>query len=473
MIMVMTTPAMAAAPSNDNRADAQVVDVPSKVTGTTVDATIENGERRNVCDGRTSASVWYKFTATSERGVVAKLTADGNLDAELDIFKQRRSQLDFVDCDLTDDRGLGAAGFRVTDGATYFIRVAEQPNSEANSFTLKLVQGPPPAQPPGRSLASGHARGRLDRVLRVDTAYHLHLAAGTPYQFNLVHGVSNCQSLELFPPGTSNFDAGTPVLSRRCGGYAVYTPAPGDGGRYFIRITADRGDREEQPYRLLAGRAGRDDIAPGVRLRNHIHRKGSVNGASLDVQDVYRFSVVRRSKLDLNLAGRPGHELQLVLRKGGGKLISCACNPDSDQAISLRIPPGRYYVAVRSVDQQLTRYVLTRKSRTITATSTSVNGRSRVTVPPHQAVTIGVTVRPGAVGKALVNIEHFDPFEGWLPYRQRRVTVSAGQGSLQWQPPTVGRWRVRTDYLGTRNFAPSGSDYAHILVANPLDAGAI
>jgi hypothetical protein len=472
MIMVMTTPATAAAPSNDNRADAQVVGVPAKVTGTTVDATTETGERRRVCDGQTSASVWYRFTGTDERGVVAKLAAHGNLDAEIDIYKQRRSQLEFVACDLTDDRGLGAAGFRVTDGATYFLRVAERHNSEANSFTLNLLQGPPPAEPPGRSLASGHAKGRLDRVLKVDAAYHLHLSAGTPYRFNLVHNESDCQKLALFPPGTSNFETATPVLSRRCGGYAVYAPAPGDGGRYFIRITADRSDREAQPYRLLAGPAQPDDIAPGIRLRNHPrnHRKGSVNGATLDVKDVYRFSVVRHSNLDLHLVGRPGHNLQLELRNYRGKQIDCACDPGSHQSISLRIRPGRYFVAVLSADLQRTRYTLTRKSRTITATTTNVNGRRRVTVRPHQAVDFGVTVRPGATGSALLNIEHFDPFQGWLPYRQRRVNITGGQGNLDWTPPTVGRWRAQTDYLGTRNFAPSQSDYARVLVANPLSA---
>lgn len=468
MIFVVTTPAMAAAPSNDDRAHAQVVHVPSTVTGTTVDATVETGERRYVCDGQSSGSVWYRFTASGEYGVVAKLAADGNLDAELDIYKQRRSQLDFVACDVTDDQGLGAARVRVTDGATYFIRVAEQPNSEHDSFTLKLLQGPPPAEPPGRSLASGHARGRLDRVLRVDAAYHLHLSAGTPYRFNLVHDESDCQSLQLYPPGTTDFDTATRVLFRRCGGYAVYAPSPGTGGRYVIRITADRRDREAQPYRLLAGRARHDDIAPGRLLRNHAHRKGKVNGARLDVQDVYRFNVGFRSQLDLHLAGRPGHNLQLDLRTGRGEGIGCACSPGSHQAISLHVKPGRYYVAVRSADQKRTHYVLTRKSRTITAATTSVNGRPKIRVLRGQAVILGVAVRPGATGETVVNIQHFDPFQGWLPYRQHRIKVTTGQGSLRWTPPTLGRWRVRADYLGTRNFAPSQSGYVHVLVARSL-----
>ena len=301
--------------------------------------------------------MWYRFTANSEYGVVAKIAAAGNLDAELDIYKQRRSRLDLVACDLTDDQGLGAAGFRVTDGATYFIRVADQPNSEHDSFSLKLVQGPPPVEPPGRSLASGHAKGTLDRVLKVDAAYHLHLKAGTPYRFNLVHGESNCQSMQLFPPGTTDFESSTAVLTRRCGGYAVYAPSPGDGGRYFIRIHADRRDREDQPYQLFAGRAGLDDIAPGRLLRNHTHPASQVNGGRLDVRDVYRFNVGFRSQLDLHLAGQAGHKLQLELRSGRGEQISCACDPGSRQAISLRIKPGRYYVAVVSADHKRTHYV--------------------------------------------------------------------------------------------------------------------
>jgi hypothetical protein len=77
-------------------------------------------------------------------------------------------------------------------------------------------------------------------------------------------------------------------------------------------------------------------------------------------------------------------------------------------------------------------------------------------------------VRPSGTGKALFTIQHFDPFQGWLPYRQRQVEVNAGQGSLSWTPPTLGRWRIRVDYLGTRDFAPSESGYVHVLVARPL-----
>jgi hypothetical protein len=470
MIMVAAAPAMAAAPSNDNRANAQVVNVPSVVTGTTVDATLEQGEDRFVCDGETSASVWYKFTANGERGVVATLTANGNLDAEIDVYQQRRSQLVFTACDVTDEHGLGAAGFRVTDGATYFIRVAEQPNSEANSFSLKLVQGPTPAEPPGQSLASGHARGTLDRLLKIDAAYHLHLNAGTPYRFNFVHDPSTCLSMQLFPPGTRDFDRATPVLSRRCGGYAIYTPAPHDGGRYFIRIKADRRDRDDQPYRLLAGKAAHDDIAPGRLLRNHAHHGGKVDGAGLDVRDVYRFNVGFRSQLDLHLVGPPHHKLQLDLRDAHGKPISCACTPGPRQSISLRIKRGRYYVAVAAAAQQHSHYVLSRKSRTITASTADVDGRPKIHVLRGQAVDLGVTVRPGGGGggEAQFTIQHFDPFQGWLPYRQRQVEVKAGQGSLHWTPPTLGRWRVQADYLGTRDFAPSESQYVHVLVAKPL-----
>ena len=340
MLMAMTAPAMAAPPPNDNRADAQAVDVPSTTTGTTVDATDEPGEQLDVCGGQSGGSVWYQFSADGERGVVAKLAADGNLDAEIDIYKQQRSHLNLVACDLTDNQGLAATGFRVTDGATYLIRVANQPNSESDSFTLRLLHGPLPAQPPGQSLASGHATGTLDRVLNVDAAYHLHLAGGKPYRFNLVHGPAACQSMQVFAPGTTDFDAATPVLDRPCGGYALYVPPPGSGGRYFVRLLADRNDRKDQPYRLLAGPAMRNDLAPGRLLHNHLPHGGKVNGGGLDVTDVYRFGVHHRSSLELHLVGQPGHVFQLDLRGGDGHRISCACSPASRQLISLRVKPG-------------------------------------------------------------------------------------------------------------------------------------
>src|SRR5689334_20026921 len=74
-----------APPPNDNRADAQIVQVPSTVTGTTVGSTRERAERRFFC-GPTAGSVWYRFTATKDRGTVVTLAANGNLDAELDVF---------------------------------------------------------------------------------------------------------------------------------------------------------------------------------------------------------------------------------------------------------------------------------------------------------------------------------------------------------------------------------------------------
>jgi hypothetical protein len=51
--------------------------------------------------------------------------------------------------------------------------------------------------------------------------------------------------------------------------------------------------------------------------------------------------------------------------------------------------------------------------------------------------------------------------------------VRDGKGTLRWKPPTLGRWRVASDYLGTRDFAPSASDYAHLLVAKPLQQHAM
>jgi hypothetical protein len=234
------------------------------------------------------------------------------------------------------------------------------------------------------------------------------------------------------------------------------------------RVQADRSSRRSQPYRLLVGRAGRDDIAPGILLGNFARRRGKLNGGGLDGIDLYRFDVVRRSALDLELSGPPDGDFDLELRNDGGRPIACSCGPGADELVVRRLRAGRYYAAVRARDQRPGRYVLTRRSRTITRTKTTIDGRRRASSNPRRSVTIHVLAAPGASGRATLTIEHFDPFEGWQPYRQRRVHVLRGRAALRFRPPSVGRWRARSDFLGSRLFARSGSGFAYLIVAGPL-----
>ena len=113
-------------------------------------------------------------------------------------------------------------------------------------------------------------------------------------------------------------------------------------------------------------------------------------------------------------------------------------------------------------------YRFSRVSRTITRAKASVNGRGKTSVPPGRSVRLGVRVRPGVSGPATLFVERFDPLSGWQFDHRSRVRVRGGSGSVSFRPPSVGRWRVRASYAGTRTTSPSESGYARFTVASRL-----
>ena len=69
-------------------------------------------------------------------------------------------------------------------------------------------------------------------------------------------------------------------------------------------------------------------------------------------------------------------------------------------------------------------------------------------------MTLRLTLDPGESGPARVTIERFDPFAGWLFARRVSTTIVGGTGSVTFRP-TLGRWRARAEYLGSRTAEPS------------------
>jgi hypothetical protein len=117
------------------------------------------------------------------------------------------------------------------------------------------------------------------------------------------------------------------------------------------------------------------------------------------------------------------------------------------------VRPGRYFVSVAAGPGVDTRYVLLRSSRTITSTRISLSRGGGT-----------VRVNPGVAGTARVTVERLDPEFGWQYVRTVNVHVSGGRGSFALGVTAVGRWRVRAEYLGTRDSAPSTSGFAQVLV---------
>ena len=458
--------AQAAPPANDARGDAQALAVPSTVRGTTVDATVEAGEPFS-CSTLAANTVWYSIAPSAARDLVLELDAAGDLDAVVDVYRRTRSQLTAVTCGQTDRRGRLTLDFSQPRNAELLVRVGQRENSASDAFSLRVVAPDAPERPPGRALGSSGAGGSLDRIANPDDAYAVSLSAGTTYRVHLVSR-ERCVSASLYPPGTSSFEGGSPVRNFDCDAYFIYTPGPGEGGRHSIQVRAPRSRRGALPYHVQVARAGEDDTAPGAALANDVRVRGSLRGSGADVVDLYRFDVRRPSILDLRLRTGGSNPFNLQLVGSGGRRIACACGSSGSQQIRLRLKPGRYFTAIRSRQGADGRYTLSRLTRVITSTRVLVDGERDTEVRPGRTVAIGVRVTPGESGPVTVDVERFDPLAGWQFHTRFRRRAVGGTATIAFTPPSVGRWRVRATYDGTRTAAPSGPSVASFTVAEPL-----
>jgi hypothetical protein len=219
---------------------------------------------------------------------------------------------------------------------------------------------------------------------------------------------------------------------------------------------------------VQVARAGADDTAPGLELANDDRVRGSLRGSGADVLDLYRFEVSRPSILDLRMATGSSNPFNLQLLGSGGRRMACGCGGEGSQQIRMRLRPGRYFAVVRARQGANGSYRLSRLTRTITRTRVLIDGERDARARPGQTVTIGVTVAPDAAGPVTVDVERFDPLAGWQFYTRFSRRASGGSAAIAFTPPSVGRWRVRATFDGTRVAAPSGPSQASVLVAEPL-----
>jgi hypothetical protein len=452
---VLPACALAAPPPNDDRANATAIAaLPSTQNGTTAGATREPVEPRSpcFCDG---GSVWYRYVAATEGRLILTLTAAGDLDATLDAYLQQRSQLTREDSDVTDAKGQASVTVNVKAGQAYLVRVAQRVGSVAGTFKLVFDAAAPESRPPGRRLGRRGAGDTLDRVLKPADAFWYRMTAGTTYRINFVpeeiagsgDDQPTCRArLDLYAAGTRDFDE-DPVRSFGCDSYLLYTPARGEGGRFVLRVSAPSFVRGPQAFHLQVAPADASDTAPGLLLGNHARVHGALRGSGVDRVDLYRFTITRRSLLKLALSGANG-DLTLRLRNDRGHLVAA-----SDDEIRRQVRPGRYFVSVTAPAGVDTGYVLLRSARAITRTAISLSRGGGT-----------VQVRPAVAGLARVTIERLDPDFGWQYVRTADVRIAGGRGSFALGASTVGRWRARAEYLGTRDSAPSESGFKQVVV---------
>ena len=203
-----------------------------------------------------------------------ELDAAGDLDAAVDVFRRDRSQLTSLDCGQTNRRGRLTLDFRQPRNAELLIRVAAAAELRARRVHACGSWPPTPRSArPGARCAPRARPGSLDRIANPDDAYGISMSAGRTYRVHLVSR-GRCVNAALYPPGTSSFEGGDAVRSFDCDDYFLFTPGPGEGGRYSIQVQAPRSRRGALPYHLQVARAGEDDTAPGAELANDDRVRG-------------------------------------------------------------------------------------------------------------------------------------------------------------------------------------------------------
>ena len=457
-LLAIPSLATAAKPSNDDRADARVLTLPASVDGTTKDASLELETEPSSGCAPAKRSVWYLVKAPRDGRISVKLDASGDLDTVVDTYLRQRSQTNPLECDLSDKDGRSEVSFKVKEGQSYLIRVGERQNSASGDFKLDVfLPEPPPVFPGARIPAKGLA-GKVDVLQNRQDAYSVVLRSGVTYRINLALAGEGCASLELYGPDAGDFD--DPVEDRLgCSGYGLFTPASGEGGRYSLLVTAPRGVRGVQRYHLQVGRALADDTSPGQFIRNFAKVRGRVDGQRLDVVDLYRFDVTKRSELTLTLTAT--HDLGLTVRNDRGNVVA---GNGGEGDIRARCVPAATTRRCSPSSNQQERYTLTRVSRAITRTRIGVQRKAS----PGSTIPVTVRVAPKASGPVRIVAQRLDPLFGWLYLRTWKANASDGKATVGFTPPSVGRFRFRAKFLGTRGAASSQSGFTAVKVATAL-----
>lgn len=134
-------PAFAAAPANDNFANAMMITtLPFSDSFNTTEATAEQGES-NQCNPTTYHSIWYAFTSATTMWVRAGLS-DMNFTNTFTFYKaDSNGVLQFQGCSSGSGSGAGVQS-KLTAGVTYYFQISSPADDQAGTglFTLDVVK---------------------------------------------------------------------------------------------------------------------------------------------------------------------------------------------------------------------------------------------------------------------------------------------------------------------------------------------
>lgn len=435
-------------PANDERGGAVALGrPPATARASTLGAT--GGASDVPACGMSGGTVWYRLTGPASGRALLRLSAIGQLDAVVAVFRQVRSRTDLVACAPTDRRGSLFLGFPARRGASYLIAVGEQRNSQPGEFRLQVQPAEAPERHPGRALRRAGVRDSVNGLTDVNDVWSVRLRRGTTYRI----------AFSSSPCARATLHARKRVVRLSCRAHSTFTPGRDGGGRYVVEVLASSASARQR-YRLQVAAAAVDDIGVGAELGRGGAR-GSLSPSGVDVLDLYHFDVERLSEARLRLSVPAGRSFRLLVLTDTGTRMAAG-----QADFRRRLNRGRYVVAVEgTVGSRAGRYRLSLRLRDVTSTLVRISGSNSAEISPGASVTLSCLVSPSAGGRVELQIDRFDPLTGWHFHRVLRTYAGA---TVSWRPPAAGRWRVRARFLGTLRSAPSRSGYAHVLVARPI-----
>jgi hypothetical protein len=89
-------------------------------------------------------------------------------------------------------------------------------------------------------------------------------------------------------------------------------------------------------------------------------------------------------------------------------------------------------------------------------------------VPPGSSLTLTATVTPAQSGRIRMVVERFDPLAGYQFMRALHARAVNGRAVATFAPPSVGLYRARATFLGTKFAAGSETSWRHFSVQVPL-----
>lgn len=441
-------------PANDDLDAATLLPLPGTLTGTTEGATY-SGDDPDLC-GDAYAPVWYVLKPVRSGRVAVQLTVHGRTDSVVAVFRQERSKLTPLGCDLTNASGIAGVPFDAVPGTTYLVAVAAPWSAEVGEFAIKtdLV---PPVTFPGIRLAHD-ADVLLDPLLRPSAAFSVRMREATTYRINATARGACVHTALLRQPVPAADDL---VRSEGCGGYLVYTPRPGTSGFFPLLVSMPEGSVAS--VHVAVRQVDSDDLGPGLSLPNGTVRRGRLAARDADVVDSYRFRVSSRADATVTLHGAVSADLLLFDTKG--KQLACACEGHRSASLVERLAPGSYLTLVRARPAETGPYALTLRLRQPTATAV------RLTAGAQSVLLLSAIVRPAvAGGRFVLEVDRFDPLSNWQFVATSSHGASGARTTFSLKP-TVGGWRVRVQYHGTLAASPSVSAWINLNVDNAVHEG--